>query len=316
MKYLILPVLIIYSYSAAAADYINREEVKIFVKELAAAESFDESVLFSIFAEAQYKQSIIDLISRPAERVLNWAQYQDIFLTQRNVVDGVIFMQKNQKALAAATEEYGVPSRIITAIIGVETKYGRVAGGHRVLDALVTLAFNYPPRSSFFRNELKHFILLAREEGKMITELTGSYAGAMGLGQFMPSSYRAYSVDFDGDGFRDIWNNPTDAIGSVANYLAKHGWQRNGQVTLPIEGESVPEEIFNISLKPKISVDEVRKLGLRETSLRPSEMVSPMRLVGKGGDEFWLGLQNFYVVTRYNHSKLYAMAVYQLSERL
>ena len=316
MKYLVLSLLFVSSTSVGAMDYTEREEVKAFVKELAAAESFDEKELLSIFANAEYKQKIIDAISHPTERVLNWSQYQDIFLTDRRVAGGLKFLRENRRALAAAGEKYGVPPVIITAIIGVETMYGRITGGYRVLDALVTLSFDYPPRSRFFRGQLKHFVLLAREEKQIITDLTGSYAGAMGLGQFIPSSYRAYAVDFDGDGFRDIWNNPTDAIGSVANYLAKHGWQRDGQVTLAVKGEAIPEEVFNVSLKPSKSVGELRRLGLREASLGPEEMVSPMRLEGKEGDEFWLGLKNFHVITRYNHSKLYAMAVYQLSEDL
>lgn len=316
MRYLVVTFLLFLSSPVRAMDYAEREEVQAFVKELAAEESFDEKELLSIFRHAEYKQNIIDAISRPAERVLNWDSYQDIFLTDLRVRRGIRFMHDNREALEAAEEKYGVPPVIITAIIGVETMYGRITGGYRVLDALATLSFDYPPRSKFFRGELKHFILLAREEKQMITELTGSYAGAMGLGQFIPSSYRAYAVDFDGDGFRDIWANPTDAIGSVANYLARHGWQRDGQITMPIDGQGVPGDVFNVSLKPSRSVGELRGLGLNEDSLDGGEMVSPMRLVGKEGDEYWLGLKNFYVITRYNHSKLYAMAVYQLSERL
>jgi len=288
--------------ASAQVDYAERSEVRAFVKEL-----------------AEYKQSIIDAISRPAERVLNWAEYQDIFLTEKRVRAGLEFMHENSAALEEASRVYGVPPVIITAIIGVETMYGRITGNYRVLDALATLSFDYPPRARFFRGELKHLILLAREEKQMITELKGSYAGAMGLGQFIPSSYRHYAVDFDDDGFRDIWNNPVDAIGSVANYLAEHGWQRDGDITLPLPSgatQKIPAEVFNESLKPSRSVAELRDLGLAETNLDSSEVVSPMRLVGKAGDEYWLGLKNFYVITRYNHSKLYAMAVFQLSEDL
>jgi membrane-bound lytic murein transglycosylase B len=211
-----------------------------------------------------------------------------------------------------------VPPVIVTAIIGVETMYGRITGGYRVLDALATLSFDYPPRSKFFKRELGEFILLAREEKKMITELKGSYAGAMGMGQFIPSSYRAYAVDFDGDGFRDIWNNPADAIGSVANYLAKHGWQRDKQITFEVIAAKVPTDVFNVSLKPSKSIAELRALGMADDlgRLDPEQAVSPMLLNGKGGEEFWIGLNNFYVITRYNHSKLYAMAVFQLSEGL
>ncbi|MBT4161825.1 MAG: lytic murein transglycosylase B [Gammaproteobacteria bacterium] len=317
---LLLPSLLLQNFllqnQAFAMDYTERDEVRAFVKELAAAESFDEKELLSLFKHAEYKQKIVDAISRPAEKVLNWDAYQDIFLTERRIEAGVEFMYENRDALAAASKTYGVPPVIITAIIGVETMYGRITGGYRVLDALATLSFDYPPRSRFFRSELKHFILLAREEKRMITDLTGSYAGAMGMGQFIPSSYRRYAVDFDQDGHRDIWNNPTDAIGSVANYLAEHGWQREGRVTVAVDAVGVPADIFNESLKPTRTVAELRELGLREESLVMDEMVSPMRLVGKQGDEFWLGLKNFYVITRYNHSKLYAMAVFQLSEGL
>ena len=316
MKIFALLSLFFFALSVFADSYTEREEVRTFVKELAEAESFNEKELLSIFAHAEYKQKIIDAITRPAERVLNWSQYQDIFLTERRVEAGVAFMRDNSESLAAAEEKYGVPPVIVSAIIGVETMYGRITGGYRVLDALTTLAFDYPPRARFFRGELEHFILLAREEKQMITDLTGSYAGAMGLGQFIPSSYRAYAVDFDGDGFRDIWNNPTDAIGSVANYLARHGWRREGQITIPVSGEGMPGDIFNVSLKPSKSVGELRRLGLQDTTLSADEQVSPMRLVGKAGDEYWLGLKNFYVITRYNHSKLYAMAVFQLSEAL
>ena len=315
MKYLIGLYLLV-SSAAYSMEYAERDEVKAFVAELAAEEGFNERELMSIFRHAEYKQKIIDAISRPAERTLNWDEYQDIFLTQRRVEGGIRFMHDNHEALAAAEEKYGVPPVIITAIIGVETMYGRITGGYRVLDALSTLSFDYPPRARFFRKELKQFILLAREEKQMITDLKGSYAGAMGLGQFIPSSYRAYAVDFDGDGFRDIWNNPTDAIGSVANYLSRHGWQRGHDVTLRVDGNGVPGDVFNVSLKPSRSVGELRDLGLQEASLDNDEMVSPMRLVGKEGNEYWLGQKNFYVITRYNHSKLYAMAVYQLSEGL
>jgi membrane-bound lytic murein transglycosylase B len=304
--------------SAYALGYSERAEVQAFVKELAAQNSFNERDLLTVFGEAKYKQSIIDAITRPAERTLTWAKYQDIFLTERRTVSGIEFMEKNRVALEAAHKVYGVPPIIVTAIIGVETMYGRIAGSYRVLDALSTLSFDYPPRSKFFKRELGEFILLAREEKKMITEFKGSYAGAMGMGQFIPSSYRAYAVDFDRDGFRDIWDNPTDAIGSVANYLAKHGWQRDKQIALEVSAANMSVDVFNVSLKPSKSIAELRALGMADdlTHLDQEQAVSPMVLNGKGGEEFWIGLNNFYVITRYNHSKLYAMAVFQLSETL
>jgi len=302
--------------STYAVEYADREEVQAFVKELAAQESFNERELLTVFRHAEYKQSIIDAISRPAEGTLTWGKYQDIFLTERRTVSGIEFMEKNRVALQGAHATYGVPAAIVTAIIGVETMYGRFAGNYRVLDALSTLSFDYPPRAMFFKRELAEFILLGREEKKMVTELKGSYAGAMGMGQFIPSSYRAYAIDFDGDGFRDIWNNPTDAIGSVANYLAVHGWRRDQQITAKVSAAKVPADVFNVSLKPSKSIAELRTLGMVDDlkHLDSEQAVSPMRLYGKDGEEFWVGLKNFYVITQYNHSKLYAMAVFQLSE--
>ena len=300
------------------ADYTNRPEVREFVHELAEESDFDERELLSILGQAEYQQSVIDAISRPAEKQLTWAEYQDIFLTAERTRCGVRFMSEHQAALQEAYRVYGVPPVVVTAIIGVETMYGRFSGSYRVLDALTTLSFDYPPRSDFFRGELKQFIRLVREEEKQITGLKGSYAGAMGLGQFIPSSYRHYAVDFDGDGFRDIWNNPADAIGSVANYLNEHDWQRDADIALSVEAVGVPQYVFNVPLKPSKSIAELEELGMVAVprDLDRKEQVTPMRFAGKRGDEFWLGMKNFYAITRYNHSKLYAMAVYQLSEGL
>jgi membrane-bound lytic murein transglycosylase B len=319
MKHLLSVILVFLPALGCADNYTDREEVKTFVSELAVEAGFDERELMSLFSHAEYKQSIVDAISRPAEKTLNWAQYQDIFLTERRLAEGLDFMEEHREVLDAAHERFGVPPVVVTAIIGVETFYGRIAGSYRVLDALSTLSFDYPPRSRFFRKELKEFILLAREERQMITDFTGSYAGAMGMGQFIPSSYRRYAVDFDEDGYRDIWKNPADAIGSVANYLSEHRWRRNAPVTQQVGAKGVPADVFNVSLKPSRSLEEVLALGVvpsQPVVVDPEEKVSPMRLEGKQGDEFWLGFHNFYVITRYNHSKLYAMAVYQLSESL
>ena len=299
-------------------NYSKREEVRQFAEELAKSEGFTAEGLLYVLGQAEYKQSIIDAISRPAERTLTWSKYQDIFLTSRRISDGQKFMFDNAKALETAYKKYGVPPVIVTAIIGVETMYGRHRGNYRVLDALATLAFDYPPRSKFFKKELKEFILLVREENQDITDLKGSYAGAMGYGQFIPSSYRHYSVDFDGDGVRDIWNNKTDAIGSVANYFARHGWREGEEVVTRINPEvDVEGSIFNVSLKPSSTIGELAELGIIvNMELAGTTKVSPMKLIGKEGDEYWLGLHNFYVITRYNHSKLYAMAIFQLSEAL
>lgn len=305
------------SPEAAQQGYAGRADVEVFIAEMA-EEGFEPAQLRAMFADAKFQQSIVDAISRPAERTLNWASYQDIFLTERRVQAGAEFIAEHQAAFDRAEAEYGVPVSVIAAIIGVETLYGRITGKYRVIDSLSTLAFDYPPRSTFFRSELKEFFRLAKEEGQSPLDPMGSYAGAMGYGQFISSSYRNYAVDFDGDGIRDIWNNPTDAIGSVANYLARHGWQAGGDVTMlvSLRGDE-PADVFNVSLKPNRSVASLSTEGIIvDPSLDGDLQVSPMRLEGKSGAEYWLGLPNFYVITRYNHSKLYAMAVFQLSERI
>lgn len=301
----------------ADADYADRDDVKAFAREVAVESALGEKHLLALLRMAEYKQSVINAISRPAEKTLTWAEYQDIFLTDTRRRRGIEFLYKHKEALIKARKVYGVPPVVVTAIIGVETMYGRNKGSYRVLDSLSTLAFDYPPRSRFFRKELKEFILLAHEENRAITELKGSYAGAMGIGQFIPSSYRRFAVDFDGDGFKDIWDNEADAIASVANYLREHGWLEGELITLPINGSSVPEGLFNANLKPDISLRELRQLGaVGQSSLSGDLKVSPMLLEGKQGIEHWIGLYNFYVITRYNRSRLYAMAVFQLSEGL
>jgi len=220
--------------------------------------------------------------------------------------------------LQKAEEVYGVPPRYVVAIIGVETFYGRIAGKDSVLDALYTLAFHYPKRSRFFTAELEKYLILAREEKLDPAVPKGSYAGAMGLGQFMPSSFLAYAVDFDGDGKRDIWTNETDAIGSVANYFARHGWKKGLPVTAP--ARSAPahaEKYVKAGLKPHFKLGELRKAGLKvDGDYSDSLEMALIKLVTDKGAEYWAGFWNFYVITRYNHSEMYAMAVYQLGERI
>ena len=214
----------------------------------------------------------------------------------------------------------------IVAIIGVETRYGRISGGYRVLDALTTLAFDYPPRASFFRGELTQYLLLAREEGRDPLWFMGSYAGAMGYGQFIPSSYRAYAVDFDGDGLRDIWTNESDAIGSVANYFSRHGWARDKPVVVRVTvTDDAADAVANESLILKRTVAELVALGVSippaeedsaEVGLSADEKAGLYRMALEEGTEYWLGLHNFHVITRYNHSRLYALAVHQLSQEI
>ena len=307
--------------SSVAENYDTNPAARVVVEELVAQEGFDRKQLLQIFAEAQRKDSILEAIARPAEKTKPWYEYREIFLNARREDQGVEFYRQHRATLERAEREFGVPAEIIVAIIGVETYYGRVAGNYRVLDALATLAFDYPPRSPFFTSELKHFLILSRDQGLDPTDMVGSYAGAMGYGQFMPSSYRNYAIDFDGDGVIDIWKNPVDAIGSVANYFKQHGWQHSGIVVVAASAPAnAPDAIFVASrdqLKPQKTVAQFAQEGVvAKVKLDPNALATAMKFELKSGYEYWLGLHNFYVITRYNQSAMYAMSVYELSQRL
>ena len=299
----------------APADYRDHPNASVLIERVA-AKGVDRAWLEAALAEASKQDSILKAISRPAEKSKPWSEYQDIFLTDRRTKEGLNFWRENRQALDRVSAETGVPAEIIVAIIGVETYYGRITGGYRVIDALTTLAFDYPRRSPFFTKELEVFLTLAYESGLPLTEMKGSYAGAMGLGQFMPSSYTAYAKDFEGDGVIDIWRNPNDAVMSVANYFVAHGWRPGGEVIAAADfsGDTV---IFEAGLKPKKTLSELAELGLNaRVAATPNALGTPIKFEGKQGDEYWIGLHNFYVITRYNHSAMYAMAVYQLSQSL
>ena len=299
---------------AIFADYESRDSVKDFINELAVEDGFNREQLAEIFEQVEKKQRIIDLISRPAEKAKPWHEYREIFVTAPRIAAGVEFWEENEAALNRAGSKFGIPIEIIVAVIGVETNYGRNKGSFRVMDALSTLAFDYPPRARFFRSELRELLLLAREENKDPLELIGSYAGAMGYGQFIPSSFRAYAIDFDGDGTRDIWSSQTDAIGSVANYFSRHGWDGESPIAVPVTvTDERADQFANQGLKPKRSIAELRKAGMEHVSLPDQTLGALFRLEGRDGWEYWLGLHDFYVVTRYNHSHMYALAVVQLS---
>jgi len=310
------------SLSANAEKVENYSDNRLadkFIQEMVTEHQFSQNELNPLFVSATKKQSILDAISRPAEKRLTWKEYRKIFVTDTRTAGGVKFWEENKAILERAEAEFGVPAEVIVAIIGVETLYGKRKGTFRVIDALSTLAFDYPPRSKFFRGELKEFLLLAREQKQDPLALTGSYAGAMGYGQFIPSSYRAYAIDYDKDGFADIWNNTEDAIGSVANYFKRHGWKTGQLVTVRSRvQEQYDDAIINKSLKPSNTLGELATKGFKPVA--PLKTVNApataMRLEGEWGTEFWIGLQNFYVITRYNHSRLYAMAVWQLSQKI
>lgn len=301
-----------------AGDYQQSPEVAEFVTEMTRDYGFASEQLVGLFAEVERKQAILDAISRPAEKVKQWKDYRPIFITDARINKGVEFWKQHEATLARAEAEYGVPAQVIVAIIGVETSYGGNTGSYRVMDALSTLAFDYPSRAPFFRKELREFLLLTREEQVEPLSLKGSYAGAMGLPQFMPSSFRAYAVDFDGDGHINIWTNPVDAIGSVASYFKRHGWQPGQPVVsaATVKGAQA-EQGLTVGLDPVKNVAELRALGWTSAEPLAAELpVTAFRLEGADGAEHWLGLPNFFVITRYNRSVMYAMAVNQLAELL
>lgn len=296
------------------ASYSENPAAQAFIERMVAEHQFDRAELEGLFTEATKKDSIIDAMNRPAEKTKPWFEYREIFLNEKRIGLGVEFWLNNRDTLDRAYQVYGVNPEIVVAIIGVETYYGRNMGSFRVIDALSTLAFDYPKRSAFFTKQLEHFLLLAREQHKSPLELKGSYAGAMGYGQFIPSSYRAYAVDFDEDSVADIWQNPVDAIGSVANYFAEHGWQKDGPVVLKATRPSKSEVTFN-AIKLDYTLSDLQALGMVSSrQLSGSEKALPVELEMEDGLAYWIGLQNFYTITRYNRSHLYAMAVYELSE--
>lgn len=317
LKHLIAATLFTGSSALAVAGYDTHPRVDEFTAEVQKDYGIPAAEVKQWLTQAEKMDSVLEAIQRPAEGTMNWARYQDIFLTEKRTNAGKNFLENQAEVLQAAEDKYGVPKEIITAIIGVETYYGTRQGSYRVLDSLSTLAFDYPKRPLFWR-ELKAMFALARDEGVDPGTIKGSYAGAMGYGQFIPTSYLAYAVDGDGDGKRDLWGNPIDAIHSVANYFKVHGWKTGEPVTqrVKVSGDSY-EPLVNVSRKPQHVVSDLTTAGVTLTyPVAGDNPANLIKLEGKQGDEFWLGEYNFYVITQYNHSKLYAMAVYQLSESL
>jgi len=307
--------LIISSNVSAAVE--ETELFNSFIDKMVEQHQFDKAELKALFQSVDIKEKIIATMQRPAEG-LPWHKYRKIFMTDKRVKGGVKFWQENQAALTAVEEKYGVPAQIIIAIIGVETQYGGNTGYHRVIDALSTLGFSYPKRSKFFLSELENFLILCREEKMNPLEPTGSYAGAMGIPQFMPSSYRAYAADFEADGKRDIWTNSADAIASVANYFVLHHWKKGGDVAFPVKAEGdAYKQALTKGLKPDLSVSELESLAITsKQDIASDETIKLLAYEQLENNDLWIGLNNFYVITRYNHSPLYAMAVFQLSEAI
>lgn len=306
---------------AAATHYTeDHPAVRPFVEEMQAEHGFAPAYVEALLANAERKDAILKAISTPAERVRPWHEYRAIFMTDQRVERGLAFADTYADALSRAEEEYGVEAEVIVAIIGVETFYGGNKGSHRVIDALTTLGFDYPPRADFFRRQLKSFLVLAREQQMDPLQLTGSYAGAMGYPQFIPSSYQAFAVDFDDDGKVDIWNNPVDAIGSVANYFREHGWQHGAGVVVPakVSGEAFSQGLtlaMEKGLNARIRVGELKTLGWEpQEALEDEEEVMTFEFDAGDHMQYWIGRNNLYAITRYNHSVMYAMVVHQLAE--
>ncbi|HFC29619.1 MAG TPA: lytic murein transglycosylase B [Oceanospirillales bacterium] len=314
MKKIVI-LLLLTNFFAVAKEKIN--PLAAFAKKVATENKLDEKAISKLLTQAKKKQSIIDAMNRPAEKKKPWYEYRAIFLKEKRIKAGVEFWQKHKKTLDAVSKETGVPSEIIVAIIGVETNYGGNMGSYRVLDALFTLAFHYPKRSKFFTAELEKFFVLTTKENISATETLGSYAGAMGYGQFMPSSYLMYAVDYDKDGKRDLLNNIDDAIASVANYFKAHGWKKDQGIAYLAQTTKKFTKLAKQNLKPSKTVKQLKALGyVTKQKLSDNEVISLTQLQQEKGMEYWFALQNFYVITRYNHSEMYAMAVFQLANEI
>ena len=300
---------------AQALDIKKHPALAQFLDAMAQRHSFEPQELQRWFGQAEIKRDILNAIARPRE-ALPWHQYKKSFVKAELAQKGAAYWRRHSAALTRAQAQYQVPPEIILAIIGVETQFGRNTGRYAVIDALTTLAFAYPPRADFFRGELEQFLLLARDLRLDPLKLKGSYAGAMGIGQFIPSSYRNYAVDFDGDGQRDLFNNADDAIGSVANYFYAHGWKSGEPVISAVRADNaLLASLDTNELEPKLGPEQLRKYGI--VPLAPGNPALPatvLRLQDAEGPLYLLGYHNFYVITRYNRSRHYALAVYELAQ--
>jgi membrane-bound lytic murein transglycosylase B len=316
--------LLIFAFPASASDKVyvdlKQDNVVEFIEEMVTTHDFDHDALSAVLAKAEIKATVIKKISTPAEKKLTWGEYRKIFITKERINAGVTFWRENRPMLERITLETGVPVEILVGIIGVETYFGRITGKDRVIDALATLAFEYPPRATFFRKELMQFLILAREEELDPSVPTGSYAGAMGRPQFMPSSFRAYAVDSTGDGKRDIWDNWADTSGSIASYFLAHRWRSKEEVVAQASlgsnwSRTVPKPAN--TLKMTDTVESLSNKGVVfATDLCADSGGQLLTYEGDDGIEHWVGFHNFFVITKYNRSVMYALAVHQLGQKI
>ena len=311
-------VLLNFAATPALAFDASNPKVSAFVEDMVSNHDFDRDALLTLLKSDVAQQSIIDAMSRPAEKTKAWYEYRAIFITDKRIDAGVKFWHEHEPELLRISQQTGVAPEIIVAIIGVETYYGRITGNYKVLDALATLAFDYPPRSKFFSKELKEYLLLAREENLDAAVAMGSYAGAMGAPQFMPSSFRAYAVDSSADGRRDIWTTWEDVFGSVANYFVVHGWKKDAPVVAQASlGSNWSGEPPKNQLKATATVGSLSKQGVFfVTNLDDEARGQLLTLENEQGPEYWVGFDNFFVITRYNRSVMYALAVHQLGQAI
>lgn len=309
---------LIFFVTIASFAQIAPTDVEKFATDFATKEkNFTKDEVMAILNQAKFQQEIIDKISRPAEGTMTWERYRKIFMKQGRIDAGVVFYNEHKATLEKVSNDTGVPAEIILGIIGVETYFGKIKGSYKVLDALYTLGFGYPKRGKFFKSELAKFLTLSKLESLEATEVLGSYAGAMGYSQFMPSSYIAYAKSFEENGTRDLMDSPEDAIASVANYLKVHRWKKGQPITSKAEMTRQITKLNKQVLRPKNKVSDYTKIGFKPAKQLQADLPATMLIFDKDGNtEHWFGLYNFYVITRYNHSPLYAMAVYQLSQEI
>ena len=299
----------------ATPKYSERPEVQAFIRDMVDRHGFVERELKHLFSRVQRAEPVLEAISAPRERSRDWVSYRATFITERRIAEGVQFLKRHRRSFERAEKRYGVPAEYIAAIIGVETFYGRQTGRWRVVDALTTLAFDYPPRAPYFREELENYLLLARDGGVDVFSMRGSYAGAVGIPQFMPGSTRRFAVDFDGNGRIDLRASPADAVGSVANYLRAHGWQPGGEVARPAQVSGERWRAY-AGIEPQYALKEILESGVSAESLDAGPAVLVELEAPDGGGEVRVGFHNFYVLTRYNRSAFYAAAVHDLAVEL
>jgi membrane-bound lytic murein transglycosylase B len=306
-----------YSARYLTGDYSGYPALERFIDKMVSEHGYSRDYLYGLFSQARRKQWTLDYLGREpkptaAPRPGAWTRYRAQFLTEKHIATGAAFWSRHAQTLRRAQAKYGVTPEHIMGIMGVETIYGGNVGNHRIIDALTTLAMDYPRRADYFAGELENFLVMAQGEGLDPSRPVGSYAGAMGLGQFMPSSFLKFAVDFDGDGCKDLWN-PVDAIGSIANYFAGHGWRKGQPVASPAVVEGSVHGL-EFGLDRLYALADLAGYGIRPSIYFPADKVRLLRLNAAAGEEYWIGYENFYVITRYNHSTHYAMAVHQLAE--